>query len=96
MNRPIYTSQEETLSCPIYTSAGVGHVFKTVESGDVEAAEKMLATRTGLEAKYLRNTIREKAHLRTEWNKQRLSIMYSLIAIKFRDARLRKWLLNTQ
>ena len=82
-----------------------GHVFKKVESAyqwrkcvyhdDLETAKKMLATRTGLQAKYLNKTIREKAHLRMEWNRQRRSIMYSLVAIKFRDARLRKWLLDT-
>ena len=62
----------------------------------LETAEKMLATRTGLQAKYLSKTIREKAHLRTEWNKQRRSFMYALVAIKFRDASLRTWLLDTR
>ena len=82
------------------------HVFNTVESAyiwrkrvhhaDLETAQKILATWTGLQAKYLRKTIREKVHLRAEWNKQRRSIMYALVAIKFRDARLHKWLLDKQ
>ena len=50
---------------------------------DLETAEKMLATRTGLQAKYLSRTIREKAYLRTKWNKQRRSIMCSLVSVKF-------------
>ena len=74
--------------------------FNTVESayqwrkcmhhGDLETAEKILATRTGLHAKYLSKSIREKVHLRAEWNKQRYSVMYALVAVKFRDPTLRK------
>ena len=64
--------------------------------GDVETAEKMLGTRSGLQAKYLSKSIREKVQLRAEWNKQRYSVMYALVAIKFRDAALRKRLLDTQ
>ena len=55
----------------------------------------MLATRTGLQAKYLSKTIREKEHLRAQWNKQRRSVMTALVAIKFRDTTLRKRLLDT-
>ena len=57
-----------------------GHAFNTVEAvymyrkcvfyDDTETPEKMLATRTGLQAKYLSKTIREKEHLRAQWNKQ--------------------------
>ena len=64
--------------------------------GDLETAEKMLATRTGLQAKYLSKSIREMVQLRAEWNKQRYSVMYALVAVKFRDATLRKRLLDTQ
>ena len=80
--------------------------FNTVESayqwrkcmrhGDLETAEKMLATRTGLQAKYLSKSIREKVHLRAEWNKQRYYVMYALVAVKFRDPTLRKQLLDTR
>ena len=83
----------------------MGHVFNTVEAaymyrkcifyGDAETAEKMLAIRTGLQAKYLSKTIREKEHLRVQWNKQRRYVMTALVAIKFRDTTLRKRLLNT-
>ena len=61
----------------------------------METAKKMLATRTGLQAKYLSKTIREKEHLRAQWNKQRRAVMIALVAIKFRDMTLRKRLLNT-
>ena len=64
--------------------------------GDVETAEKMLATRTGLQAKYLSNSIREKVQLRAEWSQQRYAVMYALVAFKFRDATLRKLLLDMQ
>ena len=56
----------------------------------------MLATRTGLQAKYLSKTIREKVQLRALWNEERRSVMDYLIAIKFRDRRLCKLLLDTQ
>ena len=56
----------------------------------------MLATRTGLQAKYLSKSIREMVQLRAEWNKQRYSVMYALVAVKFREATLRKRLLDTQ
>ena len=80
--------------------------FNTVESvyqwrkcmhhGDLETAEKMLATRTGLQAKYLSKSIRVKEHLRAEWNKHRYSVMFALFAVKFRDPTLRKRMLDTQ
>ena len=50
----------------------------------------MMITSTGLQAKYLSRSIREKVHLREEWNRQRYSVMYALIAVKFRDQHLRK------
>ena len=56
----------------------------------------MLDTRIGLRAKYLSKSIREKVHLRAEWNKHIYSVIYALVAVKFRDATLRKWLLDTQ
>ena len=107
MNRPIYfRGGNSFLSnfcvCMIH---GWGHAFNNVEAaymyrkfvfyGDTETAEKMLATRTELQAKYLSKTIREKVHLRTQWNKQRRVVMAALVAIKFRDTTLRKRLLNT-
>ena len=55
----------------------------------------MVATRSGLQAKYLSKSIREKAHLREEWSRQRYSVMYALVAVKFRDRYLRKRLLDT-
>ena len=64
--------------------------------GDLKTAEKMLATRTCIQAKYLSKNIREKVHLRAEWNKQRYSVMYALVAVKFRDPTLRKRLLDTR
>ena len=80
--------------------------FNTVESayqwricmhhGDLETADKMLTTRTDLHAKYLSKSIREKVHLRAEWNKKRYSVMYALVAVTFRDPTLRKRLLDTR
>ena len=58
--------------------------------------KKMLVIRTGLQAKYLSKSIQEMVQLRAKWNKQRYSVMYALDAVKFRDATLRKWLLDTQ
>ena len=79
----------------------MGHTFNTVEAAyiyrktvfydDMETADKMLATRTGLQAKYLSKTTREKPQLRALWNEER-----NLIAIKFRDTSLRKRLLDTE
>ena len=69
---------------------------KCMQHGDLHTVEKMLATRTGLQAKYLSKTIREKVHLRVEWNKQRYSVIYALVAVKFRDPTLRKRLLDTR
>ena len=63
--------------------------------GDMETADKMLATRTGLQAKYLSKTIREKPQLRALWKEERRQIMEYLIGIKFRDTTLRKRLLDT-
>ena len=80
--------------------------FNTVESayqwrkcmhhGDMQTAEKILSTRTGLQAKHLSKSIREKEQLRAEWNKQRYSVMYALVAVKYRDPTLRKRLLDTR
>ena len=64
--------------------------------GDMQTAEKMLSTRTGLQAKHLSKSIREKEQLRAEWNKQRYSVMYALVAVKYRDPTLRKRLLDTR
>ena len=69
---------------------------KCMQHGDLHTAEKILATRTGLQAKYLNKSIREKVHLRAEWNKQKYSVMYALVAVIFRDATLRKRLLDTR
>ena len=41
-----------------------------MHNNDWKTAEKMVATRSGLQAKYLSKSIREKAHLREEWNRQ--------------------------
>ena len=68
---------------------------KCVHNNDWKTAKKMVATRTGLQAKYLSKSIREKAHLREEWNRQRYSVMYALVAVRFRDRHLRKRLLDT-
>ena len=55
----------------------------------------MITTRSGLQAKYLSKSIRLKAHLQDEWNRQRRSVMHALVAVKFRDRYLRKRLLDT-
>ena len=68
---------------------------KCVHNNDWTTAEKMVATRSGLQAKYLSKSIREKDHLREEWNRKRYSVMYALVAVKFRDRYLRKRLLDT-
>ena len=68
---------------------------KCMHHGDTKTAEKMLSTRTGLQAKHLSKSIREKEQLREEWNTQRYSIMYALVAVKYRDPTLRKRLLAT-
>ena len=107
INRPIYFRGGNTFLSNFYAFRidAWGHVFNTVEAayqyrkcifyGDVETAEKMLATRTGLQAKYLSKTIRAKEHLCAQWNKQRRSVMTALVAIKFRDTTLRKRLSDT-
>ena len=107
MNRPIYFRGGNSFLYNFYVCRihAWGHVFNTVEAAymyrkcifydDTETAEKMLATRTGLQEKYLSKTIREKEHLRAQWNKQRRSVMIALVAIKFRDTTLHKRLLNT-
>ena len=81
MNRPIYFRGGNSFLSNFYVCMihAWGHVFNTVEAAymyrkcifysDAETAEKMLATRTGLQAKYLSKTIREKEHLRAQWNK---------------------------
>ena len=68
---------------------------KCMHHGDMQTAEKMLSTRTGLQAKYLSKSIREKEQLRAAWDKQRYSLMYALVAVKYRDPTLRKRLLDT-
>ena len=68
---------------------------KRVFYDDAETEKNMFSTRTGLQAKYLSKTIREKEHLRAQWNKQRRTVMTALVATKFRDRTLRKRLLNT-
>ena len=68
---------------------------KCVHNNDWKTAGKMVATRSGLQAKYLSKSIREKAHLREEWLRKRYSVMYALVAVKFRDRYLRKRLLDT-
>ena len=87
MNRPIYFRGGNSFLSNCYACRihAWGHVFNTVEAaymyrksilyGDAETAEKMLAARTGLQAKYLSKTIREKEHLRAQWNKQSRSVM---------------------
>ena len=47
-------------------------------------------------AKYLSKSIREKVQLRAKWNKERYSVMYALVGIKFRGTTLRTRLLDTQ
>ena len=69
---------------------------KCMHHGDMQTAEKMLSTRPGLQAKHLSKSIREKEQLRAEWNKQRYSVMYALVAVKYRDPTLRKRLLDTR
>ena len=108
MNRPIHFRGGNSYlsNFYVYRIHVWNKYFNTVESvyqwrkcmhhDDSETAENMLATRTGLQAKYLSKRIREKVHLRTEWNKQRYSVMYALVAVKFRDVTLRKRLLYTQ
>ena len=108
MNRPIYFRGGNSFLSNFYVCRihAWGYTFNTVEAaymwkkcvfyGDMETAEKMLATRTGLQTKYLSKTIREKVHLLTQWIKERRAVMYALVAIKFRDTRLRKLLLDTQ
>ena len=76
MNRPIYFIGGNSFLSNFYLCSihAWGHTFNTVESaymyrkcvfyGDVETPDKMLATRTGLQAKYLSKTIREKPQLR--------------------------------
>ena len=68
---------------------------KCMHHGDMQTAEKMLSTRTGLQAKHLSKSIREKEHLRAAWDQQRYSLMYALVAVKYRDPTLRKRLLDT-
>ena len=108
MNRPIYIRGGNSFLSNFYVCSihDWGHRFTRVEAAYIhrkcvfyaytETADKMLATRTGLQAKYLSKTIREKAHLRTQWNQERRAIIYYLVAIKFRNAGQRKWLLDTQ
>ena len=68
---------------------------KCMHHGDMQTAEKMLSTRTGLQAKHLSKSIQEKEQLRAAWDKQRYSLMYALVAVKYRDPTLRKRLLDT-
>ena len=62
---------------------------------DMQTAQRMRATRTGLQAKQLSKCIREKEMLRAEWMRQRYAIMYGLVTVKYRDPTLRKRLLDT-
>ena len=78
-----------------YTVESAYQWKKCMHNNDRDTAEKMAATRTGLQAKHLSKNIREKAHLRESWNTQRRSVMYALVAVKFRDPYLRKRLLST-
>ena len=69
MNRPIYFRGGNSFLSNFYVCRihALGHAFNTVEAaymyrkcvfhGDTVTAEKMLATRTGLQAKYLSKTI---------------------------------------
>ena len=103
MNRPVHFRGGNSYLSNFYVCRI--HVwnreFNTVESayqwrkcmhhGDMNTADKMLSTRKGLQAKYLNKSIREKVHLRAEWNKQRyiyiyniMYIMYALVAVKYR------------
>ena len=78
MNRPIYFRGGNSFLSNFYVCRihAWGRAFNTVEAaymykkcvfyGDTETAEKMVATRTGLQAKYLSKTIREKEHLRAQ------------------------------
>ena len=67
---------------------------KCVHNDDRDTAEKMAATCTGLQAKHLSKSIRETTHLRESWNRQRRSVMFALVVVKFRDRYLRKRLLS--
>ena len=68
---------------------------KCMHHDDMQTAQRMLATRTGLQAKQLSKCIREKEMLRAEWKRQRYGIMYGLVTVKYRDPTLRKRLLDT-
>ena len=69
MNRSIHFRRGNNFLSNFYACSihAWGHAFNTVEAayqyrkcvfyGDMETAEKMLATRTGLQAKYLSKTI---------------------------------------
>ena len=93
MNRPIYFRGGNSFLSNLYVCSihAWGHTFNTVEAaymwkkcifyGDTETAKRMLATRTGLQAKYLSKTIRDKVHLRAHWIKQRRAVMYALVSI---------------
>ena len=82
-----------------------GREFHTVESAyqwkkcvhnkNWKTAETMITTQSGLQAKYLSKSIRTKEHLREAWNRERYSVMYALVAVKFRNRYLRKRLLDT-
>ena len=108
MNRPIHFRVGNSYLSNFYVCRinVWNREFNTVESafqwrkcmhhGDVKTAEKILTSRPGLQAKYLSKIIREKVHLRAEWNKQRYSVMYALVALKFRYPTLRKRLLDTR
>ena len=107
MDRPVHFKSSNSYLSNFYACRirVWGREFHTVESAyqwkkcmhnnDRDTAENMAATRTGLQAKRLSKNIREKVHLRESWNTQRRSIMYALVAVKFRDPYLRKRLLST-
>ena len=83
MNRPVRFKGRNSYLSNLYACRirVWGREFHTVESAyqwkkcvhnnDRDTAEKMAATRTGLQAKHLSKNIREKAHLRESWNTQR-------------------------
>ena len=76
-------------------SASASRARPRGDHDDMQTAQRMLATRTGLQAKQLSKCIREKEMLRAEWMRQRYAIMYGLVTVKYCDPTLRKRLLDT-
>ena len=90
MNRPIHFRGGNSYLSNFYvwnkyfnTTESAYQWRKCIHYGDVETAEQMLAIRTKLQAKYLSKSIRETVHLRAEWNKQRYSALYALVAVHY-------------